>query len=98
MIAESDPSGCTETLSELVLSVRGDIELEMCTDGRQAIEWMKKRLRISSSLRVDLPVDGLSLLRGIRNLRRRPPIPFILISNRSDRASVKFCRSRRRLI
>ena len=89
LIAESDP-WVRETLSELVLSVRGDIELEMCTDGRQAIEWMKKHLPDLVIAARELPaIDGLSLLRGIRNLRRQPPIPFILISNRSDAASVR---------
>ncbi|WP_241151922.1 response regulator, partial [Pseudomonas viridiflava] len=89
LIAESDP-WVRETLSELVLRVRGDIELEMCTDGRQAIEWMKKHLPDLVIAARELPaIDGLSLLRGIRNLRRQPPIPFILISNRSDAASVR---------
>ncbi|MCD5992260.1 HDOD domain-containing protein [Pseudomonas sp. CDFA 602] len=89
LIAESDP-WVRETLSDLVLSVRADVELEMCTDGRQAVEWMKKQLPDLVIAARELPaIDGLSLLRGVRSLRRQPPIPFILISNRSDAASVR---------
>ncbi|KEZ74729.1 histidine kinase, partial [Pseudomonas syringae pv. syringae FF5] len=89
MIAESDP-WVRETLSDLVLGVRADIELEMCTDGKQAVEWMKKHLPDLIIAARELPgIDGLSLLRGVRNLRRQPAIPFILISNRNDSASVR---------
>jgi len=89
LIAESDP-WVRETLSELLLSVRADIDLEICTDGKQAAEWMKKQLPDLVIAARELPViDGLSLLRGIRGLQRKPVIPFILISNRSDSASVR---------
>ncbi|KPB69943.1 HDOD domain-containing protein [Pseudomonas cannabina] len=89
LIAESDP-WVRETLSDLVLSVRADVELEMCTDGKQAVEWMKKHLPDLVIAARELPgIDGLSLLRGVRNLRRQPAIPFILISNRNDSASVR---------
>ncbi len=89
LIAESDP-WVRETLSELVLSVRGDIELEVVSDGKQAVAWLKKynpNLIIAAR---ELPVlDGLTLLRGVRGLKRQPATPFILISNRSDSASVR---------
>ncbi len=89
LIAESDP-WIRENLSDLVLSVRADVELEVCTDGRQAIEWMKGHLPDLIIASRELPsIDGLSLLRGIRKLRRQPPIPFILLSSRSDAASVR---------
>ncbi|MBD8495984.1 HDOD domain-containing protein [Pseudomonas syringae] len=89
LIAESDP-WVRETLSDLVLSVRADVELEVCTDGRQAVEWMKSHLPDLIIASRELPaIDGLSLLRGIRKLRRQSPIPFILLSNRSDTASVR---------
>lgn len=89
LIAESDP-WIRETLSDLVLSVRADVELEMCTDGRQAIEWMKGHLPDLIIAARELPsIDGLSLLRGVRKLRRQPPIPFILLSSRNDAASVR---------
>ncbi|WP_440093907.1 HDOD domain-containing protein [Pseudomonas syringae] len=89
LIAESDP-WVRETLSDLVLGVRADVELEMCTDGKQAVEWMKRQLPDLVIAARELPgIDGLSLLRGVRNLRRQPSIPFILISSRSDSASVR---------
>ncbi|KPC57915.1 response regulator [Pseudomonas amygdali] len=89
LIAESDP-WVRETLSDLVLGVRADVDLEMCTDGKQAVEWMKKQLPDLIIAARELPgIDGLSLLRGVRNLRRQPAIPFILISNRNDSASVR---------
>lgn len=89
LIAESDP-WVRETLSDLVLGVRADVELEMCTDGKQAVEWMKKHLPDLVIASRELPgIDGLSLLRGVRNLRRQPVIPFILLSNRNDSASVR---------
>ncbi|GAB7528216.1 response regulator [Pseudomonas sp. 3A(2025)] len=89
LIAESDP-WVRETLSDLVLSVRADVELEVCTDGRQAVEWMKGHLPDLIIAARELPsIDGLSLLRGVRKLRRQPPIPFILLSSRSDTASVR---------
>lgn len=89
LIAESDP-WVRETLSDLVLGVRADVELQMCNDGKQAVEWLKKQVPDLVIAARELPgIDGLSLLRGVRGLRRQPAIPFILISNRNDSASVR---------
>lgn len=89
LIAESDP-WVRETLSELLLSVRGDIELEICSDGKQAVAWLKKYNPDLIIAARELPLlDGLSLLRAVRGLKRQPATPFILISNRSDSASVR---------
>jgi HD-like signal output (HDOD) protein/CheY-like chemotaxis protein len=89
LIAESDP-WVRETLSDLVLGVRADVDLHMCTDGRQAVESIKKQIPdLIIAARELQGVDGLSLLRGVRSLRRQPAIPFILLSNRSDSASVR---------
>ena len=89
LIAESDP-WVRETLSELILSVRDDVELDICTDGKQAVGFIKSHLPDLIIAARELPVvDGLALLRGIRALRRPYPIPFILISNRNDNASVR---------
>lgn len=89
LIAESDP-WVRETLSDLVLGVRADVELQMCTDGKQAVECIKKQIPDLVIAARELPgIDGLSLLRGVRNLRRQPATPFILISSRSDSASVR---------
>jgi HD-like signal output (HDOD) protein/CheY-like chemotaxis protein len=89
LIAESDP-WVRETLSELILGVRDDVVLEMCNDGKQAVEFLKKHVPDLIIAARELPVvDGLSLLRGVRGLRRQPPVSFILISNRNDTASVR---------
>lgn len=89
LIAESDP-WVRETLSELLLSVRGDIELEICSDGKQAVAWLKKYNPDLIIAARELPLlDGLSLLRAVRGLKRQPATPFILMSNRSDSASVR---------
>ncbi|WP_162873971.1 HDOD domain-containing protein [Pseudomonas viridiflava] len=89
LIAESDP-WVRETLSELILSVRDDVVLEICNEGKQAVEFLKKHVPDLIVAARELPVvDGLSLLRGVRGLRRQPPVPFILISNRGDTASVR---------
>lgn len=89
LIAESDP-WVRETLSELILSVRDDVELDICTDGKQAVGFIKSHLPDLIIAARELPViDGLALLRGIRALRRPYPVPFILISNRNDNASVR---------
>jgi HD-like signal output (HDOD) protein/CheY-like chemotaxis protein len=89
LIVESDP-WVRETLSDLVLGVRADVDLHMCTDGRQAVESIKKQIPdLIIAARELQGVDGLSLLRGVRSLRRQPAIPFILLSNRSDSASVR---------
>lgn len=38
----------------------------------------------------ELPgIDGLSLLRNVRQQRRSPALPFILLSSRNDSASVR---------
>jgi HD-like signal output (HDOD) protein/ActR/RegA family two-component response regulator len=89
LIAEGDP-WIREMLSELVLDVRCDAQLEVCADGKQAVEWMRgfiPDLIIAS--RELAGIDGLTLLRGVRLLRRQPPVRFILLSSRSDSASVR---------
>lgn len=89
LIAEADP-WIRETLSDLVLGVCAEAELEVCTDGRQAVEWLKKQLPDLIIAARELPIiDGLSLLRSVRQLRRSPPLAFILLSSRNDSASVR---------
>jgi len=89
LIAEADP-WAREMLSELVLDVRRDAQLDVCSDGKQAVELMRGFLPDLVIACRELPgVDGLSLLRGVRLLRRQPPVRFILLSNRNDSASVR---------
>jgi HD-like signal output (HDOD) protein/ActR/RegA family two-component response regulator len=89
LIAEADP-WVREMLSELVLDVRRDAQLNVCPDGKQAVELMRGFIPDLVIASRELPgVDGLSLLRGVRMLRRQPAVRFILLSSRSDSASVR---------
>lgn len=89
LIAESDP-WAREMLNELVLDVRCDAQLDICSNGREAIERMSGYIPDLVIASRELPgVDGLSLLRGLRQLRRQPPVRFILLSSRSDSVSVR---------
>jgi HD-like signal output (HDOD) protein/ActR/RegA family two-component response regulator len=89
LIAEADP-WAREMLSELVLDVRCDAQLDVCSDGKQAVELMRGFIPDLVIASRELPgVDGLTLLRGVRMLKRQPPVRFILLSNRNDSASVR---------
>lgn len=89
LIAEADP-WTREMLGELVLDVRCDAQLDVCVDGSQAVELMRGFIPDLVIASRELPgVDGLSLLRGVRLLRRPTPVRFILLSSRSDSASVR---------
>lgn len=89
LIAEADP-WAREMLNELVLDVRCDAQLDVCADGKKALELMRGYIPDLVIASRDLPgVDGLSLLRSVRSLRRQPPVRFILLSNRNDSASVR---------
>ncbi|MEB0092457.1 HDOD domain-containing protein [Pseudomonas sp. CCI1.2] len=89
LIADADP-GVRNALIELVLSVRRDAYLEVCSDGPRALEWLDLHPVNLIIADWDLPgSDGLSLLRGVREQQQQPAVPFILLSNRSDSASVR---------
>lgn len=89
LIAEGDP-WAREMLNELVLDVRRDARLEMCSDGKQAVERMRGYIPdLIIASRELSGIDGLSLLRSVRMLKRQPPVRFILLSNRNDSASVR---------
>lgn len=89
LIAEADP-WVRNMLTELVVSVRCDVQLEICADGQQAKEWLAHHQADLIIADWGLPgTDGLSLLHGVRLQRRQPAVPFILLSNRSDKASVR---------
>jgi len=89
LVAESDP-WVRDLLKQVVLSVRCDAQLDVCAEGQQAVVLLKKKdydLIIADG---DLPgIRGLDLLRVVRQRRRIPLLPFILLSNRSDSASVR---------
>ncbi len=76
-------------LSQTLLSVRCDARLQVCADGSQALAALASKPDLIIAAR-ELPGgDGLDLLRNVRAKGRQPALPFILMSNRSDAASVR---------
>jgi HD-like signal output (HDOD) protein len=73
-------------LSEMLLSVRCDARLQVCADGAQALSALSSKPDLIIAARELAGVDGLDLLRKVR--AKGPGLPFILMSNRSDSASV----------
>src|SRR5690349_4623775 len=89
LIAEADPWS-RDLLKEVLLSVRCDARLDLCADGRQALELLADNPYDLVIADWELPgVDGLNVLRSIRQRKRNPPMPFILMSSRNDSASVR---------
>ncbi|MNE13361.1 DNA-binding response regulator MtrA [compost metagenome] len=88
LIAEGDP-WVRDMLSQMLLSVRCDARLRVCADGSQALTALASKPDLIIAAR-ELPGgDGLDLLRNVRAKGRQPALPFILMSNRSDAASVR---------
>jgi HD-like signal output (HDOD) protein/CheY-like chemotaxis protein len=74
----------------VLLNVRCDARLDVCADGRQAATLLRDNAYDLIVADWDLPgIDGLSLLRNVRQQRRSPALPFILLSSRNDSASVR---------
>lgn len=89
LIAEADPWS-RDLLKEVLLNVRCDAQLDLCADGQQALELLAANPYDLVIADRELPgVDGLNVLRSIRQRQRNPPVPFILMSSRSDSASVR---------
>ena len=66
LIAEADP-WAREMLSELVLDVRCDAQLDVCPDGKKAVELMRGYIPELGIASRELPgADGPSLPRGVR--------------------------------
>ncbi|WP_225923404.1 response regulator [Pseudomonas vlassakiae] len=86
LIAEGDP-WVREMLSEMLLSVRCDARLQVCADGSQALTALASKPDLIIAARELAGCDGLDLLRNVR--AKGPELPFILMSNRSDSASVR---------
>ncbi|MBC3492085.1 MULTISPECIES: response regulator [Pseudomonas] len=86
LIAEGDP-WVRDMLSEMLLSVRCDARLQVCADGAQALTALSSKPDLIIAARELAGVDGLDLLRKVR--AKGPELPFILMSNRSDSASVR---------
>ncbi|HSC83881.1 MAG TPA: HDOD domain-containing protein [Pseudomonas sp.] len=88
IIADADHwSG--ELLAQLVRSIRQDVQLAVLRDSHSALEHCRQALPDLLIADHDLPGGGLSLLREVRRLRRRPLLPFILISAKIDAHSVR---------
>jgi len=89
LIAEADPWS-RDLLKQVLLNVRCDARLDVCADGRRAAELLREKPYDLIIADWELPgVDGLSLLRTVRQQRRTPLLPFILLSSRNDSASVR---------
>src|SRR5476649_1401057 len=87
LIAEADPWS-RDLLKQVLLNVRCDARLDVCADGQQAAMLLREKTYDLILADWELPgVDGLSLLRSVRQKRRS--LPFILLSSRNDSASVR---------
>lgn len=88
LIAESDP-WVRDLLRDMLLSVRCDARLHVCVDGDQALVAMTRQPDLIIAARELAGIDGLDLLRTVRTRSRTPALPFILLSRRTDLASVR---------
>ena len=89
LIAEADPWS-RDLLKQVLLNVRCDARLDVCADGQHAAELLRDKPYDLIIADWELPgVDGLSLLRSVRQQRRVPALPFILLSTRNDGTSVR---------
>ena len=89
LIAEADPWS-RDLLKQVLLNVRCDARLDLCADGQQALELLAENPYDLVIVDWELPgVDGLNILRSVRQRKRNPPLPFILMSSRNDSASVR---------
>ena len=89
LIAEADP-GSRDLLKQVLLAIRWDARLDVCGDGQQAATLLREKDYDLILADWELPgIDGLSLLRDVRQKRRSPALPFILLSSRNDSASVR---------
>ncbi|WP_413770225.1 response regulator, partial [Vibrio vulnificus] len=61
-----------------------------CGEGQQALDLLAHNSYDLVIADWELPgVDGLTILRGLRQQHRTAPLPFILMSRRNDSASVR---------
>ncbi|KQM54583.1 histidine kinase [Pseudomonas sp. Leaf15] len=87
LIAEADPWS-RDLLKQVLLNVRCDARLDVCADGQEAATLLRDKTYDLILADWELPgIDGLSLLRSVRQKHRS--LPFILLSNRNDSASVR---------
>ena len=89
LIAEADP-WTRDLLKQVLLSVRCDARLDLCADGQEALRLLAEYPYDLVIVDWELPgIGGLNVLRNVRQRKRNPPLPFILMSSRNDSASVR---------
>ncbi|WLH35878.1 response regulator [Pseudomonas sp. FP2196] len=89
LIAEADPWS-RDLLKQVLLNVRCDARVDLCADGQQALDMLRDVPYDLAIVDWELPgTDGLNVLRSVRQRKRNPPLPFILMSSRTDSASVR---------
>ncbi|MET0947154.1 MAG: response regulator [Pseudomonas sp.] len=89
LIAEADPWS-RDLLNHVLLKVRCDARIDLCADGQDALTRLAENAYDLVIVDWELPgVDGLNVLRSVRQRKRNPPLPFILMSSRNDSASVR---------
>ncbi|WP_454254138.1 HDOD domain-containing protein [Pseudomonas sp. Marseille-Q8238] len=89
IIGEAD-RWTAELLGQLVRSVRGDAEIVTVHDGHAVLEQWRRQPAQLLIADFGLPgVGGLDVLREVRRQREQPPLPFFLITEKVDAASVK---------
>ena len=89
LIAEADPWS-RDLLKQVLLNVRCDARLDLCANGQEALQLLAENPYDLVIVDWELPgVDGLNVLRNVRQRKRNPPLPFILMSSRNDSASVR---------
>ena len=89
LIAEADPWS-RDLLKQVLLNVRCDARLDLCADGQETLQLLAENPYDLVIVDWELPgVDGLNVLRSVRQRKRNPPLPFILMSSRNDSASVR---------
>lgn len=88
LIAETDP-WTRDLLTQIILTVRCDAVVDVCENGLQAVARLAQGPDLVLACRELAGIDGLDLLRHARRKKADRVLPFILISNRSDAASVR---------
>lgn len=87
LIAEGDP-WVRDMLRDMLLSVRCDARLQVCANGPEAVAALASKPDLIIAARELVGGDGLDLLRNVRAKQQTSSLPFILMSERSDSASV----------
>ena len=92
LIAEAE-AWTADLLIQLVRDIRPDAQITRVEDGQAALSHCRKRRPQLVIADGELPgLDGLQLLRQLRQLDGTTQLPFILISGRLDAASVRAAR------